>query len=84
MTTSRIFRTTTAVAGSFILPRNFLTRTPAPTFFSIHADSCIPIPDPVLWSLEHAHEPVLARAAEGLGHQTMPTGPSGWSSADAP
>jgi hypothetical protein len=72
MTSRRTFlKTTAALAGSFILPKSLLA-TPAPIFFFIHADSGTswPIPDPVLWSLENADHPILARAAEGLAKLT--------------
>lgn len=68
MTNRREFlQTTAAIAGSMILPKAVLA-TPALNFHFIHADSCKhwPVLDPVQWSLEHAHEPILARAAEGL------------------
>lgn len=68
MTTRREFlQITAAVAGSLLLPKAVFA-TSASSFFFIHADSCTswPVADPVQWSLEHAHEPILARAAEGL------------------
>ena len=60
-----------AIVGSFILPTS-LFATPAPNFHFIHTDTLNhwPVADPVLWSLEHAHEPILARAAEGLANLT--------------
>ena len=68
MTNRREFlQTTAAIAGSLILPKAVFA-TSAPKFHFIHADSCMAwsVADPVQWSLEHAHEPILARAAEGL------------------
>lgn len=61
-------QTTAALAGSLILPRSLFVRTPDRSFWFIHADSCTswPVADPVRWSLDHAHEPVLERATEGL------------------
>lgn len=68
MTTRRHFLQTAAVTASLILPRSVFARTPDRSFWFIHADSCTswPVPDPVRWSLDHAHEPVLERASEGL------------------
>lgn len=64
-------QTTAAVVGSLILPKSVFA-TSTPTFHFIHADSCMswPVADPVLWSLEHAHEPIVARATEGLSKPT--------------
>lgn len=61
-------QTSAAIAGSLILPKAVFA-TPDHRFHFIHADSCNhwPIADPVHWSLENAHEPILVRAAEGLG-----------------
>jgi hypothetical protein len=66
---------TAAIAGALILPKTVLS-TSAPTFHFIHSDSCkhCPVADPVQWSLEHAHEPILARAAEGLSKLTVSDG----------
>ncbi len=72
MTNRREFlQTTAAIAGSLILPKAVLA-TPALNFHFIHADTLNswPVADPVQWSLEHAHEPILARAAEGLSKLT--------------
>jgi hypothetical protein len=71
----KFFQTTAAIAGSLILPKAVFA-TPAPNFHFIHADTLNhwPIADPVQWSLEHAHEPILARAAEGLGKLTVNDG----------
>ncbi len=76
MTNRREFlQTTAAIAGSLILPETVLA-TSAPSFHFIHADSCKhwPVADPVQWSLEHTHDPILARAAEGLGKLTVGDG----------
>ena len=76
MTNRREFlQTTAAFAGSLILPTS-LFATPSPNFHFIHADSCKhwPITDPVQWSLEHSHQPILARAAEGLSNLTPDDG----------
>jgi len=68
MTTRREFlQTTAAIAGSFILPTS-LFATPSSNCHFIHADSCKdwPVHNPVEWSLQNAHQPILARAADGL------------------
>ncbi|MSQ96244.1 MAG: hypothetical protein EXR98_17060 [Gemmataceae bacterium] len=59
-------------AASLILPRSLFAQTPAPTFHFIHIDTLTswPISDPVSWPLANAHEPILARAAEGLAKLT--------------
>jgi hypothetical protein len=77
MTTRRHFlQTTTAAIGSLILPRSLSARTPDGSFWFIHVDSCTfwPVADPVQWSLEHAHEPILERATEGLAKLTADDG----------
>lgn len=76
MTNRREFlQTTAAITGSFILPTS-LFATSAPTFHFLHVDSYKhwPIADPVQWSLEHAHEPILERAADGLSKLTANDG----------
>ncbi len=76
MTNRREFlQTTAAVAGSLILPKSLLATTDH-RFHFVHADSCNhwPVADPVQWSLEHAHDPILARAAEGLSKLTVNDG----------
>lgn len=69
------FQTIAAIAGSLILPK-VVFATPDHRFHFIHADSCNlwPVADPIQWSLENAHEPILARAAEGLGKLTVSDG----------
>ena len=72
MTNRREFLQTTAtIAGSFILPTS-LFATPSSNFHFIHADSYKDwlVTDPVRWSLQNAHEPIMARAADGLGKLT--------------
>ena len=67
--TRRLFlKTTAAVVASWLLPRSLFAKNPDRSFWFIHADSCTfwPVADPVRWSLDHAHEPVLDRASEGL------------------
>jgi len=73
MTNRREFLQTTAatITGSLILPTT-LFAPPSPNFHFLHADSCKdwPVPNPVSWSLQNAHQPILARAADGLGKLT--------------
>ena len=68
-------KSATAAIAALILPRSLFARTPE-HFFFIHADSCNswPVADPVSWSLEHARQPVLERAAEGLRKLTPSDG----------
>ncbi len=76
MTNRREFlQTTAAIAGSLLLPKSVFA-TPDHRFHFIHVDSCKhwPIADPVQWSLENAHEPIFARAAEGLSKLTTSDG----------
>ena len=68
MTNRREFlQTSAAIAGSLILPKAVFA-TADHRFHFIHADSCMswPVADPVLWSLQNAHDPILERAADGL------------------
>lgn len=77
MTNRREFLQTTATfAGSLILPQSIFAKQPDPNFHFIHSDTLNhwPVADPVQWSLEHAHEPILERAAEGLSKLTMSDG----------
>lgn len=76
MTNRREFlQTSAAIAGSLILPKAVFA-SPSSNFHFIHADSCMswPVADPVQWSLQNAHEPMLARAAEGLAKLTQNEG----------
>jgi hypothetical protein len=59
---------TAAVTASLVLPRSLVASRQNPSFWFLRADSCTswPVADPVRWSLNHAHEPVLERATEGL------------------
>ncbi|MFO1043273.1 MAG: hypothetical protein U0941_15880 [Planctomycetaceae bacterium] len=70
-----LLKTTAAVAGSLILPKAVFA-TPDPNFHFIHTDTLNswPVADPVQWSLEHAHDPILTRAAEGLSNLTVNDG----------
>lgn len=62
MTKRREFlQTTAALAGSLILP-NAVLASPAHNFHFIHTDTLNhwSVLDPVQWSLEHAHETIMA------------------------
>lgn len=63
-----LLKTNATIAGAVLLPKAVVA-TSVPNFHFIHSDTLNswPIADPVQWSLEHAHDPILARAAEGLG-----------------
>ena len=69
-------QTTATVIASWLLPRSIFARTPDRSFWFVHADSCTswPVADPLQWSLEHAHEPCLERATEGLRKLTPDDG----------
>ena len=76
MTNRREFlQTTAAITGSLILPTSLFAQ-PSSNFHFIHAASCKqwPVADPVQWSLENAHEPILERAADGLKKLTPDDG----------
>ena len=77
MTNRREFlQTTAAIAGSLLLPQGIFAKTPDQRFFFIHTDTLnhCPVADPVQWSIEHAHGPILTRAAEGLSKLTQNEG----------
>lgn len=77
MTNRRHFLKTTAAAiAALILPRSLFATKPDKTFWFIHVDSqdSWPITAPVQWSLDHAHQPVLERASEGLRKLTPADG----------
>lgn len=77
MTTRREFLQTTAtIAGSFLLPQNIFASASDPDFHLIHTDTLDtwPVANPVQWSLLNAHDPILARAAEGLSKLTTSDG----------
>lgn len=65
------FQTTAAIAGSLLLPKAVFA-TPDHRFNFLHVDSYKdwPVRNPVEWSLQNAHEPILARAADGLNKLT--------------
>jgi hypothetical protein len=76
MTNRREFlQATAAISGSFILPTSLFAQ-PSSKFHFLHVDSCTnwPVADPVLWSLENAHKPILERAAGGLKKLTPDDG----------
>jgi hypothetical protein len=64
----QFIQATAAVTASLVLPRSLFAGIADRSFWFVHADSCTswPVADPVRWSLDHAHEPVLERATEGL------------------
>lgn len=64
----QFIQATAAVTASLVLPRSLVASRSDRSFWFLHADSCTswPVADPVRWSLDHAHEPVLERATEGL------------------
>ena len=77
MTNRREFlQTTAAIAGSLLLPQGIFAKTPDQRFFFIHTDTLNhwPVADPVQWSLKNTHEPILARAAEGLSKLSVNEG----------
>jgi len=63
---------TAATLTAWFLPRSLFARKSDRSWWFIHADSCTswPVADPVQWSLQNAHEPVLERASEGLAKLT--------------
>ena len=71
MTSRREFlQTAAAFTGALVFSKTTFA-TPTSNFHFIHADcKHWPVPNPVSWSLEHAHEPILERAADGLGKLT--------------
>lgn len=68
-------KSTAAAIAALILPRSLFAWNPD-HFYFIHADTgeYWPITDPVQWSLQNAHAPILARAAEGLSKLTASDG----------
>ena len=62
-----LLKTTTVAAASCIFPKS-LFATPTPNFHFIHNDTLKSwlVTDPGQWSLQNSHEPILARAADGL------------------
>ena len=77
MTNRREFLQTSAtIAGSLILSQSIFAKQPDPNFYFIHADTRTswPVADPVQWTLQNAHEPILARATEGLSKLSVGDG----------
>ena len=73
MPTRREFlHTTAAFAGPLILPTKIFAKQSDSTFHFVRTESLNswPVPDPVQWSLQNAHDPILARAADGLNKFT--------------
>ena len=70
-----LLKTTAVAAASCILPKK-LFATPSSNFHFLHAESLNswPVPNPVQWSLQNAHEPILERAADGLKKLTPDDG----------
>jgi hypothetical protein len=70
-----LLKTSATIAGSLLLPKAVFA-TSAPTSHFIHTDTLNhwPVPNPVQWSIEHAHQPILTRAAEGLSKLTVNDG----------
>lgn len=69
-------QTTAAALASFILPKSLFAKTPDRSFWFLHADtlSSWPVADPVAWCLQHANEPILEGASEGLRKLTVDDG----------
>jgi len=77
MTNRRQFiQATAAVTASLVLPRSLVASPSDRSFWLLHADTLNswPVADPVQWSLEHAQDPILERAAEGLAKLTVDDG----------
>ena len=69
-------QSTAAALAALILPRSIFARKPDHSFHFIHTDTLTswPVADPVQWSLQNAHQPILERAAVGLGKLTTNDG----------
>ena len=63
-----LLQSAVAALASFILPLGLRASGNNPSFWFIHCDTgdSWPVTDPVIWSLEHARQPILERASEGL------------------
>ncbi len=72
----QFIQATAAVTASLVLPRNLFAGIADRTLWFLHADTLDswPVADPVRWSLDHAHEPVLERSKEGLAKLTSDDG----------
>ena len=76
MTNRREFLQTSAtITGALLFPTSIFAK-PSSNFHFIHSDTLNhwPVADPVQWTIEHAHETTLARAAEGLSKLTTSDG----------
>jgi hypothetical protein len=75
-TRRQFLQSTAAITGSLLLPQGIFATTPNPNFHFIHSDTLNhwSVADPVQWSLEHCHEPMLTRAAEGLSKLSVNDG----------
>ncbi|HBJ34209.1 MAG TPA: hypothetical protein DDZ51_05475 [Planctomycetaceae bacterium] len=72
MTDRREFLQTTA---SCLVPKSvFATSSPNFHFIDVESGNAWQVADPVQWSLQNINEPVMARAAEGLGKLTLNDG----------
>jgi hypothetical protein len=71
-----LLKITAAAVASWFLPRSLFARTPDRSFYFIHSDTLNswPVADPVKWSLQNAHDPILERASEGLAKLTADDG----------
>lgn len=72
----QFIQTSAAVTASLILPRSVAAGNADRSLWFLNADTLNswPVADPVKWSLDHAHEPVLKRATEGLRKLTADDG----------
>jgi hypothetical protein len=65
-------QTSATITGALLFPTSIFAKTPDQRFFFIHTDTLNswPVADPVQWSLENTHKPILERAADGLSKLT--------------
>ena len=74
MTNRRQFLQTTAtVAASVIVPKNLFARSPDHSFWFLELESQNSwlVADPVAWSLENAHHPILERCFRSFRDDTV-------------
>src|SRR4051812_37178704 len=67
--TRRTFlQTTLAAAASLFLPRFLFAKAKPGSFWFLHVGTgeSWPVDDPIAWSLDNAHQPILERARERL------------------
>lgn len=69
-------QTSATVTGALLFPTSIFAKPTDHRFHFLHTGTLNswPIADPVQWSIQNAHEPILAGAAEGLGKLTMNDG----------